>query len=137
MGCVLGPTMANFYMGHLEEKVFHGNILHKPKLYDRWVDDIFVDSEDEATVLELKKKFEENSCLKFTYETEKDHIINFLDIKIKRNEDSYSTSVHIKETNNGDCLNFESICPIRYKEGLVKTFLHRAYTICSDWTSMN
>jgi hypothetical protein len=40
MGCVLGPTMANYYMGHLEELVLTDDI--KQKSYTRFVDDIFL-----------------------------------------------------------------------------------------------
>jgi hypothetical protein len=123
-------------MGHLEETVLNKEI-RAPNLYDRWVDDIFIDAENEAYVIELKNKFETNSCLKFTYEIEKHRALNFLDVKIYRNEASYSTKVYIKDTNNGDCLNFQSICPLRYKEGVIKTFLHRAYTVCSDWKSLD
>ena len=34
-------------------------------------------------------------------------------------------------------MNYNSICPIRYKEGVVKTFLHRAYSISSDWAAFH
>ena len=98
----------------------------KPKTYNRYVDDTFGSFKDIKHILELKAKFEENSCLKFTYEVEKDHIINFLDIQITREQNSYSTAIHVKETNNGQCHNYKSICPMRYKEGVIKTLLHRA-----------
>lgn len=40
MGCVLGPTFANYYMGHLEEITFRNHSV--PRTYCRYVDDIFV-----------------------------------------------------------------------------------------------
>ena len=43
MGCVLGPTMANYYMGHLEETVLNKEI-RAPNLFDHWVEDIFIDA---------------------------------------------------------------------------------------------
>lgn len=45
MGCVLGPTFANFYMGHIENKIFKSNLI--PKTYCRYVDDIFVTTKSE------------------------------------------------------------------------------------------
>ena len=46
MGSPLGPSLANFFLGHLEEKLFQntsecvwGSI--SPKFYIRYVDDIF------------------------------------------------------------------------------------------------
>jgi hypothetical protein len=56
MGCVLGPTMANFYMGHLEELALTDDI--KPKTYTRFVDDIFVAIENEQQLLNIRDKFE-------------------------------------------------------------------------------
>ena len=46
-------------------------------------------------------------------------------------EDSFLTSVHIKDTNTGDCINYNGICPESYKIGIIKTFLHRGYHISS------
>ena len=40
MGGPLGPTLANFFLGHLETKLFNG-IDFGPSLYIRYVDDIF------------------------------------------------------------------------------------------------
>ena len=40
MGSPLGPTFANFFLGHIEEKMF-ATCGMKPKLYLRYVDDIF------------------------------------------------------------------------------------------------
>lgn len=137
MGCVLGPTMANFYMGELEKKVFAKYPELKPKIYVRFVDDTFTNLENKGRIDVIKQKFEENSKLKFTYELESDKSLNFLDVTVKREEKSFATSVFIKSTNNGDCLNFESICPLRYKEGVVKTLLHRAYSISSSWEAFD
>ena len=43
MGNPLGPTMANFFMAHLEEKIFaeksNGPVL--PELYLRYIDDVY------------------------------------------------------------------------------------------------
>ena len=43
MGNPLGPTMANFFMAHLKEKIFaekpNGPLL--PKLYLRYIDDVY------------------------------------------------------------------------------------------------
>jgi hypothetical protein len=54
MGCVLGPTMANFYMGHLESVVFEKYSSLKPKQYNRYIDDTFGSFKDIAHLLELK-----------------------------------------------------------------------------------
>ena len=30
-------------------------------------------------------------------------------------------------------MNYDSVAPERYKTGVIKTMLHRAYTVCSTW----
>jgi hypothetical protein len=71
--------------------------------------------------------------LKFTYEIEKANTLPFLDVLAQNNGNTLSTSVFVKDTNYGDCLNFDSLCPDRYKIGVIKALLHRGYHICSDW----
>ena len=41
MGSLLGPTLANFFLAHLESKLFLKNEKMHPKLYLRYVDDVF------------------------------------------------------------------------------------------------
>ena len=57
MGSPLGPTFANFYMGEVESKVLD-SILHKPSIYARYVDDIFVQVENEEQLINLKNSFQ-------------------------------------------------------------------------------
>ena len=75
--------------------------------------------------------------MNFTYEVEERRKLTFLDVLVTRERDSLSTSVHTKTTNSGDCINFSSIAPERYKIGVIKTFLHRAYTVSSSWNSFH
>ena len=44
-----------------------------------------------------------------------------------------TTSIFTKPTTTDECLNYDSLCPDRYKITAVKNFLHRAYSICSSW----
>lgn len=72
MGCVLGPTFANFYMGHIENIIFNNNNSNviRPKTYCRYVDDIFITANNEIEIKNLITTFEEKSVLKMTYELE-------------------------------------------------------------------
>ena len=137
MGSPLGPLFANFYMCHLENNVLSSYTKEKPKIYCRYVDDIFLLVRDPSLIFELKEKFQNNSILKFTYELEKSRTINFLDVKITSNPDALNTKVYVKPTNSGQCINFKSIAPIRYKTGVIKTLLNRAYKICSSYESLH
>ena len=84
MGSCLGPTFADFYMCNLENEIFNKNPGLKPKLYARYVDDIFVAIDDSAQFTQIKAKFEQESVLTFTHEIEKDRQLSFLDCLIKR-----------------------------------------------------
>ena len=137
MGNPLGPTFANFYMCELENKVFSNYPDKKPLLYARYVDDICVLVNKFHDLVELKLLFEQNSCLKFTFETEINKKIPFLDVLITRNNNNFSTSVYTKPTNSGDLLNYNSLCPDRYKTGLIKSLLFRSFKICSSWQSFH
>ena len=84
----------------------------------------------------LKSYFEEHSQLSFTYEIESCKELSFLDTIIRRNKEQLRSAVYRKPTNIGECLNYSSICPNKYKTGVINFFLHRAYNICSDYTSL-
>lgn len=132
MGSPLGPLFANFYMSYIENTVLP-TIENKPLIYARYVDDVFLLINNISTLEEIKNKFESTSVLKFTYEIEEKKTISFLDVRITRSNNSLITTVHTKLTNSGECLNYNSIAPTRYKTAVIRTFLHRAYRICSNW----
>jgi len=134
MGSALGPTFSEFYMCDLENRVFGDNPTLKPMIYARYVDDcfLFVERTDDLTI--IKNMFEEQSVLSFTYEIESSRRLSFLDVIVNRCRDNFETSVHVKKTSSGDCINYRSLCPERYKTGVIKTLLHRAYKISSNWS---
>ena len=136
MGSPLGPLLANFYMCFIENSVIPG-LENSPLIYTRYVDDIFLFIKNIKTLDEIKRKFENISILKFTYEIENKKTIAFLDVNVTRTPSSLQTSVYTKATNNGECINYLSIAPDRYKTGVIRTLLHRAYTICSSWVSFH
>ena len=74
--------------------------------------------------------------LSFTYEKEIRSKLPFLDVCVTRSHSRFLTNVHVKHTNTGECINYHSIAPERYKTGVIKTLLHRATKVCSDRTSL-
>ena len=88
-------------------------------------------------IIYLKEQFEQNSVLKFTFEIDTKKSMPFLDVHIRKENQTFSTSVYVKPTNIGDLLNFDSACPDRYKTGLIKGLLHRSFAICDSWESFH
>lgn len=132
MGSPLGPTFANYYMGHLENKVFNGTTC-KPNIYVRYVDDIFIQVKTENQLIELKQLFEKNSVLKFTYELNAHSKLPFLDVMVTSTTNKFKTTVYHKPTNNGNCLSANSECIDRYKDSVAISYLNRAYKISQNW----
>ena len=93
MGNPLGPTLANFFLGHLEKTLFENPDIKDelPKLYLRYIDDVYA-------VFQSK-----SSCSKFLYVLNAQHkdkkftmekatsTLNFLDVEIKMNDTEYDT----------------------------------------------
>ena len=134
MGSQFGPTMANIFMSHLEEK--HMKELEELgiKNWHRFVDDIFaiVESKEEAnSILIFLNTLHSN--IKLTMETEEKNISNFLDVKVKKNNNStFSTSTYHKDTFTGVYLNLRSLTARKYKVSLIKLILNRIFRICPD-----
>ena len=51
--------------------------------------------------------------------------------------DTFTSSVFRKSTYTGLMLNYSAICPHKWKVGLVKCLIHRAYSISSSWLAFS
>ena len=59
--------------------------------------------------------------------------LSFLDIKIVRDNNKFTTSVYRKTTFSGVLTNFESFIPTSYKYTLIFTLFHGAFKPCSNF----
>ena len=136
MGSPLGPTFANFYMGELEARIFEDKN-NKPLIYARYVDDIFLQIEDETQLIHLRNTFRDNSVLNFTYELSANSKLPFLDVLVEPVNNKFRTSVYHKKTDNGSCLNGKSECVDKYKDSVITNYLTRAYKISDSWNTFH
>ena len=137
MGNPLGPLFANFYMANLENSVLDNlPTADKPAIYCWYVDDIFIACQNTGILENIKKQLEENSVLSFTLELEINRKLPFLDTIITRSHLEYVSDVFVKKTSTGECINYSSIAPDRYKTGVIKNLLNRAVKTCSGRTSL-
>ena len=104
------------------------------KFFRRYVDDVFLlfDNQDQVKKF-LRYMNSRHKNITFTYEEEQNGTLAFLDIKITRSPEGFTTSVYRKKTFSGVYLNFGSFLPVEYKKGLIAALLHRTYIICSDY----
>ena len=137
MGSPLGPTFAEFYMGHVERTVF-GGLHEKPQLYARYVDDIFVMVTGLDELMSLKTAFEDNSVLHYTYELSDIHNqLPFLDVLVTQLESNLHLSIYTKPTSAGTTLNGDGFCPEQYKKSTILSYLSRAYNVAGDWSQFH
>ena len=119
-GVSMGPTFANFYASWIQNKIFTEHPTDKPKIYRSYMDDIFVVVDNFSQLETLWDLFERHSIFKFIYEFQTKKSISFLDTVVSNNINRVTTSVNDKRTDTGECLNYNSLCPDRYKIGVIK-----------------
>ena len=68
----------------------------------------------------------------FSFETEKDDQMPFLDVNVFRVNGKFVTNVYRKETFSGVYTNFYIFIPLEQKFGMVYTLLHRCFCLVSD-----
>ena len=103
-------------------------------LYRPYVDDIiclFNCESDPDKFFEFLNRQHRN--IKFTFEKQVNKQISFLDVLITNDGGQFCTSVFRKETAIGLFTNYLGFTPFSYKVGLVRTLLHHAFMISSNW----
>ena len=135
MGSPLAPILANIFLSHWEQ-IWLDNcpLQFKPDYYRRYVDDTFVLFRDESHVNKFNKYLNSRHAnIRFSCEVENDHVLNFLDILIRR-EDRFVTSIYRKPTFSGIYSHFNSYAPLIYKKGLIDCLVFRIFHLCSTWS---
>ena len=56
MGCPLGPTLANFFTAHMENQLLCNDPEASPKLYLRYIDEIFAIFDNDQSRTKFLKK---------------------------------------------------------------------------------
>uniref|UniRef100_A0A8D8Y5E7 Reverse transcriptase domain-containing protein n=1 Tax=Cacopsylla melanoneura TaxID=428564 RepID=A0A8D8Y5E7_9HEMI len=134
MGNPISPVMSNIFMEELEMTTLNENMTCKPKLYKRYVDDIFLifDRTDKLNLF-FDLCNSQHPRIKFTKEIEKDNQMPFLDVLITRNTPStIKLSVFRRPTHSDTYVNYNSNCNPSVKKALIKTLKNRAEKICDN-----
>ena len=140
MGLPQSPAFANIFLAHHEAILLENcPIQFKPLFYRRYMDDTFVIfSKQSHAALFLDYINGHHDNLSFTMETETNRTLSFLDVKISIDcNNNFSTSVFRKSTFSGLGISYFSYCTDKFKINSIKTLLHRAFNICSNYVLLD
>ena len=74
--------------------------------------------------------------INFSFGTEKDGQMPFVDVNVFRENGKFVTNVYRKETCTGIYTNFSSFTPLEHKFGLVYTLLHCCFCLVSNMSKL-
>ncbi|XP_072037303.1 uncharacterized protein [Amphiura filiformis] len=136
MGSPVSPIAVNMFMEWLENQAIHTAPLDcRQRMWKRYVDDILEIVKEGTTdsLTEHLNKVDPTASIKFTYETEKDGQIPFLDTLIIRKPDNtVKLLVYRKQTHTDQYLSFSSHHPLHHKLGVTRTLLDRGEKIITE-----
>ena len=130
MGLPLELLMANTFMCSIEEKLVNDMVM--PSFYHRFVDDTITSQRSLAIAADVLDTL--NNChesLYFTMECKVDGKRS--ETEAIRNDEHLETKVHVKSTDTGLLLHYQSHTDRRYKRSLITTMLNRAFRLSSSW----
>ena len=135
MGTKWSPHYADIYMAYFEEKTLE-KCPHKPYIYLRYLDDIFIIWHHGRTVFsEFIDIFNSHQPPIRFKATIHEHSIDFLDTTIYKDPtypNSLLTKVYFKPTDIYQLLDKTSFHPKHTFSGILKSQITRFYRICSE-----
>ncbi|KAJ8045213.1 hypothetical protein HOLleu_08171 [Holothuria leucospilota] len=134
MGTKMAPAYACLFMATLEEDFLEGRA-HRPVLYLRFIDDIFmIWDQGEAELINFIRDLNNaHGSIKFTHHFSPTSL-PFLDVLVSLRDSSIHTSVYCKPTDRHAYLQYTSFHPNHIKESIVYSQALRLKRICADPT---
>jgi hypothetical protein len=126
MGSISSPTIANLYLSILEDNFL---IIHRPYLYKRYLDDIFIVVKKDFDINILNLYFENLKLI-----LSSSNIVNFLDLNIEIDYiyGRFKCSLYIKPTQSFAFLSTDSNHPKFIFKNIPLSILIRVRKNCSD-----
>ena len=125
MGSPISGLFADIVMDDLETNCL-SQLSFQPTFFHRYVDDIITCIPKNKTNEIINTFNTYNQRLQFTYETEKDESINFLDILLIKHNNKIITNWYMKPTSSGRFLNYNSHHPMSQKIAMIYNLVDRA-----------
>ena len=132
MGTKMALCFANLFMALIETELID-NSPHKPLLYTRFIDDIFLIWTHGRPALDdfILRANSIHPSIKFTVEISNQNV-PFLDVMVSLTPVGFKTSLYRKPTDRPTYLNYTSFHPPHIKSSIIFSQLLRFKRICSD-----
>jgi hypothetical protein len=120
MGSPLSHVICNLFLEELESRAIN-SFDPKPFVFLRYVDDIFfLWSESTRPIEEFHQHLNnQHTSITFTVEKEVEGVMPFLEVLVKRSNQTIKTEVYRKPTDSGLYLQYDSNHPKTVKNGII------------------
>ena len=131
--------MADVIMNHVVDKALHLTPpSHRPNFFCRYVNDCFATFPNPTSIdLFLINLNNIHNQIQFTEELEIHYSLTFLDVFLEKTNSGIKTSAYHKPTKTYLLTKYASFSPLHYKRNLVNNLLHRSYSICNSYTTID
>ncbi|CAF2149041.1 unnamed protein product [Rotaria magnacalcarata] len=136
MGSPFTLTLTNIFMWHWEQKLVEKQKASN-ELYGRYIDDIFLTSNDSIESLHDMLENANNYHLNIKLTREVGSCVSFLDVQINNQDGNITTSVYHKEASEPYIVPFKSDHPRHIFENIITTSLLRAIRYSSTLQAFN
>ena len=135
----IGSLKADVIMNNVVDKALDLTPpFHCPNFYCRYVDDCFATFPNSTSIdLFLTNLSNIHNQIQFTEELEIHNSLTFLDIFIEKTNSGIKMSAYHKPTKTNLLTKYASFSPLHYKRNLVNNLLHRSYSICNSYTTID
>jgi hypothetical protein len=123
MGSCLSPLIADIFMKTLETKLQSSSLF--PKVWLRYVDDIFVIIEKSKITDTLNWLNDQHGKIRFTMEEESDGLLPFLDVLVNRQSGTLTFDVYRKPTSTSRYITSDSFHHQSQKNAAFHAMAHR------------
>ena len=106
-----------------------------PSYYKRYVDDTLTVMKDEVSAYSFLHVLNDlHPSISFTMELPTKNTLFFLGMVLRKDSQNITTSVHVKPTNTGLLLHYDSHVDNRYKKSQIYNMLDRAFKLSFNWS---
>ena len=129
MGSSFAPVLAAIVLIEFEKVVVTPLTRRHNNFYCRYVDDtlVLIKEDQIDKILKTFNSFHNN--LRFTVDKFENENVSFLDLRIMNNGE---INIHVKDTNSGLYINYNSYEPWQTKTAWIRALFDRAPKICNN-----